>query len=29
MAKTAQSSQLYEDGMRGLIEYLERLRPAT
>lgn len=29
MAKTAQSSQLYEDGMRGLIEYLERLRPAA
>jgi len=29
MAKTSQSSQLYEDGMRGLIEYLERLRPAA
>lgn len=27
MAKTAQSASLYEQGLRGLIEYLERLRP--
>jgi TetR/AcrR family transcriptional regulator, transcriptional repressor for nem operon len=28
MAKAAQSSSLYEQGLRGLVEYLERLRPA-
>ncbi|ROH93344.1 TetR/AcrR family transcriptional regulator [Stagnimonas aquatica] len=28
MAKTAQSGVLYDEGLRGLIEYLERLRPA-
>ena len=27
MAKAAQSSTLYEQGLRGLVEYLERLRP--
>ena len=27
MAKAAQSATLYEQGLRGLIEYLERLRP--
>lgn len=27
MGKTSQSSVLYEQGLRGLVEYLERLRP--
>ncbi len=27
MGKASQSSVLYEQGMRGLVEYLERLRP--
>ncbi len=27
MGKTSQSSALYEQGLRGLVEYLERLRP--
>lgn len=29
MGKASQSATLYEQGMRGLIEYLERLRPAA
>jgi len=27
MSKASQSSELYEQGLRGLVEYLERLRP--
>ena len=29
MGKASQSSVLYEQGLRGLVEYLERLRPAA
>ncbi len=29
MSKAAQSLELYEQGLRGLVEYLERLRPVT
>ncbi len=29
MGKASQSITLYEQGLRGLVEYLERLRPAT